>query len=69
MLKVNAEIRELKKTYHKKMAEKKVLKQLWSYGFGQAHFDFYDLVWYYPRVHPSINKDISALGRWVDVLQ
>ena len=30
-------------------------------------FDFYDLVWYYPGVHPSISEDNRALGRWLGV--
>jgi hypothetical protein len=30
-------------------------------------FDFYDLVWYFPGVHPSISQDNRALGRWVGV--
>jgi hypothetical protein len=103
MWKMNVEIRELKKAYHKNMAKRKVPKQLWSYGFGQSakimqilprtnlnnrtpmesvtgntpdifeyldfdfYFDFYDIVWYYPGVHPSISKDNRALGRWVGV--
>ena len=30
-------------------------------------FDFYDLVWYFPGVHPSISQDNRALGRWLGV--
>ena len=30
-------------------------------------FDFYDLVWYYPGVHPSISEDDRVLGRWLGV--
>ena len=30
-------------------------------------FDFYDLVWYYPGVHPSISEDNRMLGRWLGV--
>ena len=30
-------------------------------------FDFYDLVWYFPGVHPSISQDNRALGRWAGV--
>ena len=30
-------------------------------------FDFYDLVWYFPDVHPSISQENRALGRWLGV--
>ena len=30
-------------------------------------FDFYNLVWYFPGVHPSISKENRALGRWLGV--
>ncbi len=30
-------------------------------------FDFYDLVWYHPGVHPSISEDNQVLGRWLGV--
>ena len=30
-------------------------------------FDFYDLVWYFPGVHPSISEENRALGRWLGV--
>ena len=30
-------------------------------------FDFYDLVWYFPGLHPSISEDNRALGRWLGV--
>ena len=30
-------------------------------------FDFRDLVWYWPRVHPSISEHDSRLGRWANV--
>ena len=30
-------------------------------------FDFYDLVWYHPGVHPSISEDNRSLGRWLGV--
>ena len=28
-------------------------------------FDFYNLVWYYPGVHPRISKDDRVLGLWL----
>ena len=30
-------------------------------------FDFYDLVWYHPGIHPSISKDNRALDRWTGI--
>ena len=30
-------------------------------------FDFYDLVWYHPGVHPNFNNEIRELGRWLGV--
>ena len=32
-----------------------------------CYFDFYDLVWYYARVHPSISDENRELGRWLGV--
>ena len=29
-------------------------------------FDFYDLVWYHPGLHPNFNDENKTLGRWVD---
>ena len=95
MYAVNLEVRELKKCYHKKMAESSVPKRLWDYGIkhtaklGQLiprnkldgrtpwetvtgntpdiseylDFDFYDLVWYFPTIHPSISEKDRELAR------
>lgn len=30
-------------------------------------FDFWDLIWYFPGVHPSIAQDNRVLGRWLGV--
>ena len=30
-------------------------------------FDFYDLVWYHPGIHPNFGKPIRELGRWLGV--
>lgn len=30
-------------------------------------FEFYDLVWYHSGVHPNMNKEHRALGRWLGV--
>ena len=28
-------------------------------------FDFYDLVWYHPGLHPNFNDENRTLGRWL----
>ena len=30
-------------------------------------FDFYDLVWYHPGLHPNFNDEDRTLGRWIGV--
>ena len=30
-------------------------------------FDFYDLIWYHPGVHPNFDNEIRQLGRWLGV--
>ena len=32
-----------------------------------SDFDFYDLVWYHPGLHPNYNDENKTLGRWLGV--